>query len=515
MSTTSASPTGAARRVGAWSDGLVARARVRWGPRYLFVLVMAGGAFMSYVGMPVQTLTALPFWTGEFAPLSTVWMFVVLGVAVGVPAMVLVRLPSYAVVTAHLRGEPADPVAVWRSGVTVLPRVAALTGGVWSLVATGVGLFVVGRREEFDALAWTGAYAAQLLAAAGLAAFALMFFQLALFPVVREVAPYLPADFAETTAVSGRQRLILLNTAITLTVGFQSAGLSLGFMHQGRPWVVAVVVVGIVSTYVWIFLGLAAADVTRRVDELAGALNGMASGRPLRILPSSGDDFDETARAFNTMVDLLEENARELRRSRTRLVEVADEARRRIERDLHDGAQQNLALVSMQLGQLESGSRSQPDLAARVHAIRGDLGAVVAEMRALAHGIYPAALEAEGLGSALRAAARESDVPVHLDLAIATRWPAPVEAAVYFCCWEALQRAGQVEGERDPTVTLRIDENGGSAALLIALDPPLDPEHAVELAHYVADRLGAVGGTSTAGDPARPATLLRGEVPVR
>jgi signal transduction histidine kinase len=261
-------------------------------------------------------------------------------------------------------------------------------------------------------------------------------------------------------------------------------------------------------------LSLVSAGVTWRVDELADALNGVARGGvPMRILPTSGDEFDDAGRAFNSMLDLLEGHDEELRASRTRLVTVADATRRHIERDLHDGAQQNLALLSMQLGQLGAGCARLPDLAGRVQVIRSDLSAVVGEMRALGHGIYPASLEAEGLHSALRAAARESEVMVSLDVAVDERWSHAVESAMYFCCWEVLQRA-RLEHAADPAVAITITGDAGRATVELAVQPVPPGDHVADLSQFLEDRLGAVGGDLVASVRQGQVVFL-GEVPTR
>jgi signal transduction histidine kinase len=493
-------------------DALVGRVRSALGSWYFHGLLVGTGVFVSWISTPYQNLTQVPFWSHDFDHWWYVGVFALLA-TVSAP-LVLARLlyPRHRALAAYLRGREADPVEVWRDCVTRLPVTAAIVSSVWSGFTIGVGLIFVGRREHFGAATYVGAYASEVLVTIGVAAFYLMIYELALLPVAREVAPLLPADFADRAVVSARQRVVLLNTAITFTVGCQAAGLSMGFAPNGRAWVVALVTIGLVGTYVGAQLGLVASSVSRRVDELSDALNAVASGeRAVRILPISGDEFDTVGRSFNKMVDLLDDHAEELRRSRARLVDVADATRRLIERDLHDGAQQNLALLSMQLGQLEAGCRPTPEMADRVHRIRAELSEVVAEMRALAHGIYPASLEAEGLPSALRAAARESQVMVGLDVAVEDRWSHAVESAAYFCCWEVLQRVGHADFP-DASVQITLGQRDGLALLDLGVEPALEDDHAADVEQFLQDRLGAVGGTLTVAHSDKGA-CYRGEVP--
>src|SRR5262249_34103192 len=114
----------------------------------------------------------------------------------------------------------------------------------------------------------------------------------------------------------------------------------------------------------------------------------------------------------------------ELRASRARIVEVADDERRRIERDLHDGAQQRLIALSVALAQLapQNGALSRA---------RAELRTALEDLRALAHGIYPAALTEAGIAAAVGELGERSRVPVRLLNASRQRWPPPVEAAIY------------------------------------------------------------------------------------
>ena len=137
--------------------------------------------------------------------------------------------------------------------------------------------------------------------------------------------------------------------------------------------------------------------------------------------------------------DQLSRRMLELRQSRHRLVTAQDEARRRLERDLHDGAQQNLVSLRMKLGLAASVAREKPDsLEPLLQEMQSELGDALDSLRNLARGVYPPLLEAEGLKAALRARARQ--VPISIDVQCGPeRYPRELEGAVYFCCSEALQ----------------------------------------------------------------------------
>jgi signal transduction histidine kinase len=137
--------------------------------------------------------------------------------------------------------------------------------------------------------------------------------------------------------------------------------------------------------------------------------------------------------------DELSRRMIELRQSRHRLVAAQDEARRRLERDLHDGAQQNLVSLRMKLGLAASLAHDKPgSVEPLLQEMQSELGDALESLRNLARGVYPPLLEAEGLRAALRARARQ--VPISIDVQCGPeRYPRELEGAVYFCCSEALQ----------------------------------------------------------------------------
>jgi signal transduction histidine kinase len=132
----------------------------------------------------------------------------------------------------------------------------------------------------------------------------------------------------------------------------------------------------------------------------------------------------------------------ELEDSRERIARVADAERSRIERDLHDGAQQRLIMLRIKLSLAEELLRSDPQAGAdAVHELGDEVDLAVEDLRALAHGVYPSLLSDRGLTDALRGAFLDSPLPVHLDARGVTRHAVEIETAVYFVCVEAVQNA--------------------------------------------------------------------------
>jgi signal transduction histidine kinase len=142
----------------------------------------------------------------------------------------------------------------------------------------------------------------------------------------------------------------------------------------------------------------------------------------------------------------LERRLDELRASRLRLVSAQDQERRRVERDLHDGAQHDLVALRMKLGLAEGVARtSSAQLATVLSELRDDTAATLENIRRLSRGLYPPLLESQGLAAALTAHARRLSVPVQIH-ACERRFPYDIETAVYFCCVEALQNAAKHAG---------------------------------------------------------------------
>ena len=210
----------------------------------------------------------------------------------------------------------------------------------------------------------------------------------------------------------------------------------------------------------------------------------------------------------------LQEQSDQLRESRLRIVQVADAARRSLERDLHDGVQQRLLAMSVTMERARRAMVSgHPELATELlTALSADNREVLAEMRELARGIYPPLLTERGLGVAVQAAARRSVVPVTLHVADFERPPAEVETAAYFCILEGLTNAAKHSGCTQVVVELRghphvefvVSDDG------VGFDP--DTVSTSGLLGMEA-RVAAAGGVLTVATAAGAGTVLRGRFP--
>jgi signal transduction histidine kinase len=214
--------------------------------------------------------------------------------------------------------------------------------------------------------------------------------------------------------------------------------------------------------------------------------------------------------------DLRASNA-ELAASRMRLMESAQDERRRLERDLHDGVQQHLVALRIKLDLAAEDLDDHPEQARAVLAAVGrEMDQVLAELRSLARGIYPSLLHDRGLAEALLAAARGTPTPALFSARGLQRYPEDTEVAVYYCCVEALQNVAKHAGSgAQARLTLRDD---GARVHFEVCDTGagFDPGAAPLGAGLVnmRDRIETVGGTLHIVSRPGAGTAIRGSVPI-
>jgi signal transduction histidine kinase len=217
-------------------------------------------------------------------------------------------------------------------------------------------------------------------------------------------------------------------------------------------------------------------------------------------------------------LDQISRQAADLRASRERLVRAQDDERRRIERDIHDGAQQQLVAVTLRL--LAARRRASRPLAIELDEIRHDVGDILATLRDLARGIFPPLLAEAGLGPTLLTHIAKTRLPVELDDRLPTglRAGSDVEAAVYFCCLEALQNVSKHAPDATFAV-VRLELVDGDLAFDVIDDGPgfdLDGSSSGGTGlQGMADRLAAVGGRLDERSERGSGTRVRGTAPVR
>ena len=253
-----------------------------------------------------------------------------------------------------------------------------------------------------------------------------------------------------------------------------------------------------------------AAGVPVSVEGRLWGVIGIASGHELP------PDTEARLAGFTELIATAIANAETqaaLTASRARIVATTDQTRRRIERDLHDGAQQRLVSLALQLREAQAALPAAGELAQRLEGAVAEVNGVLEELREIARGIHPAVLTEGGLRPALRALARRSAVPVSLDVQVAGRLPEPVEIAAYYAVSEALTNvakyahasAAEVEvavGDGVLRVDVRDDGRGGAdfgrGSGLLGLK----------------DRVEALGGSISLQSAAGAGTIMQIAVPL-
>jgi signal transduction histidine kinase len=264
-----------------------------------------------------------------------------------------------------------------------------------------------------------------------------------------------------------------------------------------------------------VFASYLASAIVRPLRRAAAMAGRIAGGDLGARLPGRGvGEIGVLERSLNTMAGSLQDSRAQLAASRARIVTAADHARRRIERDLHDGTQQRLVSLLLELRAAEGAVPADlPELRAQFARMADGLTGALDDLREIARGIHPAILSQGGLGPALKGLARRSAVPVELEIDIPTRLPEPAEVAAYYVVSEALANAAKhaqaslahvAVHAPDGTLRLSVHDDGiggatpGAGSGLIGL----------------IDRVEALGGTVSVDSPTGGGTTLLVDLPI-
>jgi signal transduction histidine kinase len=264
-----------------------------------------------------------------------------------------------------------------------------------------------------------------------------------------------------------------------------------------------------------LFAGYLTRAIVKPIRAVAAMAGRLAGGDLSVRLPERGvAEIGVLERSFNTMAESLQQSRRELAASRTRIVAAGDLARRRIERDVHDGIQQRLVSLVLDLRSTEAAVPPRlPELRAQIAEVADNLTGSLEELRELSRGIHPAILSDGGLSPAIKALARRSTVPVKLDLDIERRLPEPIEVAAYYVVSEALANTAKHARASIAHVELRAAD--GRLQLSVSDDgvggaSNDDGSGLVGLT----DRVEAVGGTILVESPLGQGTRLEVDLPI-
>jgi signal transduction histidine kinase len=440
--------------------------------------------------------------------------------------------PTYA--WAGGRRTSAEAPAAWASTVAGLPR-WILASGLCVAAASTPGTLYTGATLHFT----LGSYPIYL---ASLGCLILVFLALIflfseqwLRPVAREIAAQLPVDIdPPRSAMTLSVKALLIIPAINFFSAVLVGSLVTSHLQPQLQLGHIVLLALAVSLTVSLILTLMFRNsLMRRVEDLRQAMVRVDEGDlGTHVPPVAGDELDDMGATFNDMVAGLREReslrhhnaelvadlrrqADLLRDSRKRIVAASHAARRRVERDLHDGAQQRLVLLGLKLALARASVEGDPATAAALDDLREELDRALSELRELARGIYPTILENDGLPAALSDAALSAAIPTDIECDGAARYSAELEAAVYFCCLEALQNAAKHAGA-DARAQVRLAQRAGVLTFEVSDDgvgfEPTTASASTGLQN-MADRIGALGGTLSVGSVPGAGTRITGTVP--
>ena len=229
------------------------------------------------------------------------------------------------------------------------------------------------------------------------------------------------------------------------------------------------------------------------------------------VLANAGLTADLEARLMQ-----IAQQAADLRSSRQRIVAAQDEERRRLERNIHDGAQQHLVALAVKLRLAKTALQTDPERGRlMLQEIGGEVDAALDTLRSLALGIYPPLLEEQGIAAALAAQYTRSELPVRMETDGIGRYPIELEAAVYFCTLEALQNAAKYA--RATSITIAFRERDDDLEFSVADDGvgfSTETNGSGTGIQGMRDRMAVFGGDAEIESSPGRGTIVRGRVPV-
>lgn len=329
--------------------------------------------------------------------------------------------------------------------------------------------------------------------------------------LARQVAPQVASTGVEAPLGA---RMWWSFVAVSMTTGMAVAFVAVpdgSLVDLGRLMLLVVVstvlVGGVIVVLLTRSLMAPAEDVLATIDAVrAGDLSA-------RVEVTTNDEVGFMAAAFNDMLVTIEQAANEVRASRARIVAASDAERARIERNIHDGAQQQLTALLLQLEVVGRQVVSDPEQAiAGLEDASGRLRDALAELRELAQGLHPSALSLDGLASALELLAERSTVPVDVRAA-SDRYPEAIESTAYFVASEALANVAKYAQASQASVAL---ETRDGRVVLEVVDDGVGGAHlgAGSGLMGLVDRVEAVGGSLAVDSPPGAGTTVRAVLPV-
>jgi len=409
--------------------------------------------------------------------------------------------------------DPDHLVAAWQSIKTfTLDHLrSGVAAGILALVlATAYGTWEV----DFSALDAAIAIFAQLITLVFITALAWPVIELAQRPVRRMLGPLVPRgqpSQPEGPTLGIRVALSILGISLVTGAGVAIVA-TIDDTVESFGGLLLVATATSLS-----FGGLLAVLLSRSLlaplDDLLDTARLVTAGRlDLRVAVTSSDEIGEVAGAFNEMLDAIERSSAEVRASRERIVAASDAERRRIERNIHDGAQQQLVALALELRTMQARLGYEPEAVSRLEAALDHLQTALDDLRELAQGLHPSILSTDGLAPALQQLAERATGAVTVE-ADGQRWPEMIESTAWFVASEAL--ANVAKYAHASSVSVSAKQRDGHLVVTIT-DDGIGGAHADEGSGLrgLADRVEAVGGLFDVVSPPGAGTILTAWLPV-
>lgn len=495
-------------------DALYARSK----GRYLYLVLAATSLLACGFAIPLWAAIDSRPPTRRIADPWMVGTETLLGIVIGIPVIWAVFLLRHRALARWLADRPgAAPLAAWRSAVRMPGTIGLVLAIFWLTISVPVHI-VAANRSGLPPMGLAVSAGSSAFVLLGVGVFFVLALEMAMVPVVADIAAHLTGGVAGPRGwLDLRRRLIIVTGAIAIFTGAAVGSLTVGEGHHREGELIHMFVATCIAavTITAALTLMLRRSLLRRLDDLRAALEQIRAGRlDTRLAPTNGDELDEVGSAFNDMVERLVAYEADMRLARARLVSAASDERRRIERDLHDGVQQYLALLQLQLSNIQT--QSDPAKAAAMAADARSTALEASEaLRSLAHGIYPVVLERSGLEQALVLAAKRSAIPAEVRAGEIGRLDRDRENAVYYCCLEALQNANKHAGNA-ARATIDLARTPDRLEFSVAddgtgFDPDDTKGHGLT---NMQDRIGAFGGEIQVRSAPGTGTRVHGYIPV-
>lgn len=483
-----------------WLDRLYERSYRRLGKRYVEAWLLLSASGILLLAWPTQFWTLHPLWGPGGDAVRPFLVTMACGLLITLVLMPWIALGPFRPIVRFLRGEEVDPREVWHAAVRRVPRVSATCTAAYCFAGNIPCLIEVGRSRDFTLGDYVSGWLVASIITSAAGFFFVLIWEVAFRPVLRELQPLLPPEFApgRSWLTLSRRSALASASAMAYTGAAVSSLVSATADREVALGIAVLATIGSAVSFGGIITGLVSHSIFMRVSELTLALDRIGRREhSIRVAVRAGDELDEAAMSLNRMAERIEADEDAVRASRARLASIADGERQRMERDLRRRVMVRLQRVADEVGQVEEQLAQRSELHRLCGTVRATVAAAEEEIQRLSAGVYPAELTASGLEAALAATAARTAIPTELRAAGVGRFDHTRESSVYFCCNEALQNAAKHAGA-GATAEVRLSRDDARIYFEVA-----DDGHGFDLGgrgrglENMRDRIRAVGGDVT------------------